>query len=366
MLMLLFALALSLLITAAAVPLVIKLAKKFGLLDNPKIRPHPAHTQDRVVPRGGGIAIFAGIFFSTLLLLPLTKALIGIFLGITILLVMGIIDDKLPKFNPYLRLILLSMAALAAVGSGIGITFIANPFPSQSLFPMFTGQIIYLDQITWSFNLFGPHKIIILADVFAFLWIITLTQVINWSKGVDGQMPGITAVTGLTLGLLAYKFYIQGDTNQLPIALLSFIVVGTSLGFLIFNWHPAKIFPGFSGSTILAFMIACISILSSAKVATALLVLAVPAVDFLYIFFKRIFSGKSPVWGDRSHLHHTLLDLGWSQPKISLFYILASVILGSIALSLGTDSKIFAIAIVAIIFSGFILWLNSFGESSKP
>lgn len=340
-------------VTSLATPLTIILANKYGLVDDPKLRPHPAHTQKRVIPRAGGLPIYLGIFLSSLLFLPVGKYLVGILAGITVLLVVGLIDDKKVHFSPYLRLSLLFLAAILAVGSGIGIAFITNPLQGFPLLPPeYTGpSIIHFDQT--------------IADIFALFWIIALTQIVNWSKGVDGQMPGITAIASLTLGLLSLKFYLQGDLQQLDIAKLAFITFGTSFAFLIFNWHPAKIIPGFSGSTILAFMLATLAILSGAKVATALLVLAIPTIDFIYTFLRRIYQGKSPVWGDRGHLHHRLLDnLGWSHQKISLFYILGSVILGAIAL-VDTSNKLFIILAVAVLFLGFILWINSFGGSSK-
>ncbi|MDO8638330.1 MAG: MraY family glycosyltransferase, partial [Candidatus Daviesbacteria bacterium] len=308
-----------------------------------------------------------GLILSIIIFLPITKAMIGIIAGVTVLLIVGLIDDKKKNFNPYLRLAFLFLAAAFAVGAGIGISFLNNPLTHLPILSAnLTTPIIYLDQIVIPIDFFGSHKIILLADILAFIWIVALTQIINWSKGVDGQMPGITLVAAIVLGILSLKFYFQGDINQLPIAKLAFITAGVSLGFLVFNWHPAKILPGFSGSTILAYLLAILAILSGAKMATALLVLGIPTIDFIFTFYRRVSSGKSPVWGDRGHLHHRLYDdLGWSHQKISLFYILGSVILGAIALFVDTQSKIFALIVVSTIFVGFILWLNSFGDLSK-
>lgn len=349
--------AIAFIITVLVTPLTIKMANNLGLVDDPKLRPHPAHIQKRIIPRAGGLPIYIGIILTALLTLSPEKYLWGIFAGITLLLIIGLVDDKLVKFSPYTRLILLFAASAMAVAGGAGISFISNPFMANS--------IIRLDQLIYTINFFGPHSLIIIADLFALFWIVTVTQIVNWSKGVDGQMPSITLVTALILGLLSLKFYFQGDPNQLNIAKLSFIVAGTSAGFLIFNWHPSKILPGFSGSTILAFMLAVLAILSSTKVATALLVLAIPTTDFLYTFLRRIAHGNSPVWPDRGHLHHRLLDLGWSHQKISLFYMLGSAILGATALFINTGSKVFVTGGVAALFLGFILWLNFCGGSSK-
>lgn len=342
-------------ITAFSIPLTIKLAKKYNLLDHPKLRPHPAHVQQRVVPRAGGLPVFVGIIISLLIFIPLEKHILGLILGLFILLAVGLADDKYHDLSPYGRLAAQILAALIVVGAGVGITFITDPL----------GGIIKLDSIVIPFNFFGSHQILLIADAIAVFWIVWVMNMVNWSKGVDGQMPGITAVSSLILGILSLKLYLAGDPNQFNVARLSFITAGASLALLIFNWSPAKIFPGFSGSTILGLMIATLSILSGAKLATAGLVLLVPATDFIYTFFRRVLSGRSPVWGDRGHLHHLLLKRGWSHQMISLFYICGSAILGAAALTLNSRGKIFAAILVAAATLGIIVWLNLFGRFSK-
>lgn len=357
----------SLIITVLITPVVIKIARKYGLVDDPAQRPHPAHTQDRIIPRAGGLPIYIAILVSSLIFIPFQKYLTGIFAGTTLLLITGLLDDKLVKFSPYIRLVLLFIAAILAVSAGIGVSFINNPFYGLIDLPQdWNSSIWQLDQLVYTVNFLGEHSLVLLADIFALIWIVTLTQIVNWSKGVDGQMPGITLIAAVVLGLLSLKFYNQGDLSQLNHAKLSFIVAGASLGFLFFNWHPSRILPGFSGSTILAYLLAILAILSTAKVATALLVLAIPTIDFIYAILRRLKAGKSPVWGDRGHLHHRLLDLGWSHQKISLFYMAGSAILGAVALLINTESKLFAGLVVAAVFTGFILWINSFGDLSNP
>lgn len=336
----------SFLITFLSIPLTIRLAKRFNLLDNPKVRPHPAHTQNRTVPRAGGLAIFLGIAAAALIFIPMSKSGIGLMLGLLILLAAGLFDDKYHNFSPYLRLLTQFSAAALAVGSGITITFITNPL----------GGIINLDTAIMQFNL---------GDILALIWIVWVMNMVNWSKGVDGQMPGIITVSAFILGLLSLKLGFFKDPAQINVAKLSFVTASSSLAFLFFNWHPAKIFPGFSGSTILGFMIATLAILSGAKLATAGLVLLIPAADFAYTFTRRILSGKSPVWADKKHLHHRLLEKGFSHQQIALFYILGSAILGSAALSLSSQGKLFAAILIGIILLGGILWLNLFGDLSK-
>ena len=340
----LLAIVFSFLVTVFAIPLTIIFAKRFNLLDNPKLRIHPAHTQKRIVPRAGGLAVFAGIVLAILTFTPFEKHTLGILIGLSILLLVGLLDDKYQNLSPYFRLFSQFIAAAIAVASGIGIKFITNPL----------GGIIHLDQ---------DPQIILLAQILAVIWIVWVMNMINWSKGVDGQMPGIVTVAALVLGLLSLKLN-SPDLTQINLAKLAFITAGSSFGLLIFNWHPAKIFPGFSGSTILGFMIAVLAILSGAKLATAVLVLLIPAADFAYTFLRRLLQGKSPVWGDRGHLHHKLLQVGLSHQAIALFYILGSVTLGAVALSLSSSGKIFAAALVGAVILGGILWLNFFGDYS--
>ncbi len=329
-------------ITIFTIPLTIKLARRFNLMDNPTLRPHPAHIQKRTVPRAGGLAIYIALVSSILLFSKLDGTSVGILGGLTILLIIGIWDDKNRNLSPYLRLFGQIIAAVILVSSRIGINFITNPL----------GGILHLDAIQF------------LPQVLAIIWIVWVMNMINWSKGVDGQMPGIVTVSAFILGLLSFRLIPQ-DPSQINVTNLSFITAASSFGLLIFNWYPAKIFPGFSGSTILGFMIAVLAILSGAKLATAGLVLLIPATDFTYTFIRRILQGKSPVWGDRGHLHHKLLEQGFTHRQISLFYIFGSVILGAVALSLSSKGKIFAASLVAAILLGTILWLNFFGDLSK-
>lgn len=322
----------SFLITLAAIPPTIRLTHKFNLLDH-----------QRVVPRAGGLPVFIGLTLSVLIFTPILNATFGILSSLLILLFLGLLDDKRKNLSPYLRLVGQFMAAAVVVVSGVSINFITNPF----------GGIIHLDIIPY------------LSQILATLWIVWVMNMINWSKGVDGQMPGVVAVAAFILGLLALKLHFLQDPSQAYVAKLSFITAGSALGLLLFNWYPAKIFPGFSGSTILGFMIAVLAILSGAKLATAGLVLLIPAADFFYTFLRRILQGKSPVWGDRGHLHHRLLEQGFTHRQISLFYILGSVILGAAALSLTSSGKLFAAGLLGAMILGGILWLNFFGELLK-
>lgn len=325
-------------VTILTTPLAIYLAKKYGLVDNPKTRPHPASIHTSIVPRAGGLSIYLGILTATIVFIPLDKYAIALIASLSLLLVVGLIDDKIKNFSPYARLGLQFLAAIIVVSTGIGISYVTNPF----------GGILYLDQI-----ISLPY----ISNLLAIIWIVTAMNVVNWSKGVDGQMPGIIAVASTAIGIIALRFFLQGDQNQFYISLLSFITAAASLGFLLFNWHPAKIFPGFSGSTILGFLIAYLAILSSAKIAAAVLVLLIPFVDAFYTVTRRILSGRSPVWADKDHLHHKLLRLGWSHSRIALFYISTAIFFGviSIFFSSGAKFAILSFFSIACVVSTIIL-----------
>jgi UDP-GlcNAc:undecaprenyl-phosphate/decaprenyl-phosphate GlcNAc-1-phosphate transferase len=341
----LFPLIIAFLLTTFLTPISIIFIKKIGLMDDPKKHKHPGIIHKKITPRGGGIPFFLGIVITGLFFLPLTKTVIALFIAGFIALLIGVLDDKY-DISPYIRFIGNIVVALIVVGNGITIPFITNPL----------GGILYLNSIFLSFSLIGINFLITLSDVIALLWIIWVMNMLNWSKGVDGQMPGIVAISAIVIGLLSLRFAGSDNFSQLGVD-LSFIIAGASLGFLIYNFHPAKIFPGY-GATAVYLLLSAVSILSGAKLATAILVMGVPMIDGLFTIIRRLLSGKSPFWHDKKHLHHLLLSFGISQRYIALFYWIFSAILGSLALVLSSREKLFAIIMLLIIVGGMILFLH--------
>lgn len=331
--------------TLVATPVVIKTAKHYGFVDDPKKHKHPAILHKKIIPRAGGLSIGIGIIAAIILFVPIDKQVTGIILASVLAIVVGVLDDKY-DLNPYLRFLSNFLVAAIVVSAGVGISFITNPL----------GGVIRLDDFIIRFNLFGPHSIVLLADMFAIFWIVWVMNMLNWSKGVDGQLAGIAGIGFAVLGITSLRFSAT-DPSQTTVALLSFIAAGASFGFLPFNWHPAKMFPGYS-STILGFLIAVLSIMSGAKVAIAVLVMAVPLIDGVFTIIRRLLMKKSPFWGDKGHLHHRLIKLGWGHRKISLFYWTVCVILGTIALMSSGVEKFFAALLVISVLVGVILWIN--------
>jgi UDP-GlcNAc:undecaprenyl-phosphate GlcNAc-1-phosphate transferase len=323
------------------------LARKLGLVDDPVRRPKtPARVHQGSIPRGGGLAIFLSIFVCSLLFLDLSKKLAGILAGAALVVLVGLLDDRF-DLNPRLRLASNFIAAALVIGSGVGIPYVTNPF----------GGVIHFDQPQTCFNWQGTHCVWLLADSLALIFIPWMMNMVNWSKGVPGQMPGFAAITAIITSVVAYHFAV-GDANQWPQVILSSIIAGAFLGFLPFNFHPQKIMPGYGGGTLAGFLLSVLAILSFNKVATVLLVLWIPMVDALFVLSRRIVLGRSPFLGDRSHLHHLLLARGWSFRKISLFYWIISAILGVLALTLDARSKFLVALTVGLVTLGLLIWLR--------
>lgn len=323
-------------------PVFIKFAWRSSIIDDPATHKHPAILHTKRIPRGGTVPVLVAFLIVSLLFIPLTKKYLGLYLGALVATIIGVLDDKY-DLNPYLRLfVLMPLAISFVVGAGIGITFFANPF----------GGIVGLDTIDIQLNILGEHHILLLADVLAFLWILWVMNMLSWSNGVDGQFPGIVIIACLVVGLLSLRF-VHYDPSQLGLATLAFITAGATLGTVPFAWHPAKIFYGF-GATTLGLILATLSILSGAKVATALLVLIVPTLDALFTISRRLWERHSPVWADRKHLHHRLLDLGWSHQKVAIFYWLLTAAFGWLALYSSGKTKLLSI-IVGVGAVAFIL-----------
>jgi len=338
------------LITLVSVPAVIQIANYFGLVDDPAKRSHPAHTETRIIPRAGGLALFMGVAVAAAIFIPFAKGIAGIILGCGLLMFVGLIDDK-HDVHPYVRFGVNILAAMLAVAGGAGIGFVTNPL---------NGGVIHFDAIRWSFDFLGHHSILPIADMLAILWLVWTMNIIGWSSGVDGQMPGFVVIAAFTIGILSF---FQISVDNFPAwtgTALAFITAGAYLGFIPWNFYPQKIMPGYGGKAMAGFLLGTLAILSTAKVGTAILVLGVPLIDSIYVVISRLSSRHNPVWGSRNHLHHRLLDAGWSKKQVALFYWGVSAILGIVSLTVNSRQKLFVALLVAVILLGFILWLKLF------
>lgn len=329
-------------LTVAFTPLALFLAKKYDLIDYPT-RNHPGILQTKPLPRAGGVAMYAAFVVSMVLLVPLNVQLWAIIIAAGLNVLIGTIDDRY-DLSPYIRLGTLTISALIVILSGTTIPWVTNPLAALTN----ENWLLYLNEVSWTLDI-GSWALTVhpLADGLALFWIMWLINSLNWSKGIGGQLSGISAIAAFTLAGTALMFT-AGNPMQFTTATICFIVAGCALGFLPFNFPPEKQLPGYGASSFLGLMLAVLSILSGAKLAAAILVLGIPTIDGIITIIRRLSQGKLPIWGDRSHLYHKLLDLGLSKRKIVIIYWLVTAIFGVIALSLSGEQKLYAFVIIGV------------------
>lgn len=306
---------------------VIRLAAKYKIYDIPN-QPRKIHSQP--VPFLGGVAIY----FSFLLTLFLyiffeqpnfhvvpVKFFCGIIFGGLVLIIGGLLDDKY-NLPPKILWIFPAIASLIVVASGIGVGIkeISNPF----------GAPISLD---YSFGIFPFSGIVM------WLWLMGMIFTTKFLDGLDGLCAGISFIGGITLFVLS----LTENVNQPITASLAIIFSGSVLGFLFFNFNPASIFLGESGSTFLGFMLGVLSIILGGKIATALLVMGIPILDVAWAIIRRLWYKTSPFKADRSHLHHRLMDIGLSQKQAVLALYGVSAFFGFTAVFLQSLGKLIAL-----------------------
>jgi len=324
--------------------LIKKVAIKLNIVDRPYLR-RKIHKNN--IPLLGGVGLFLG-FFVTLFYYSfftdqmfggymLPKHIIGIIVAGFLLIIGGVLDDKF-NLSPLKQIIWPVFACLVIIASGIGIDFISNPL----------GEAFQLDQ--FKFKIFEhnglPYYIILMADLFTFVWLLGMTYTTKFLDGLDGLVSGISVIASISLFFLS----LQSNIMQPETALVCIILGGASLGFLFWNFHPAKIFLGEGGSTFIGFMLGTLAIISGGKIATALLILGIPILDVLWVISRRILNKKSPFKSaDRKHLHFRLLDLGLSQRKAVLFLYLISLSFGVLALLLQGKEKVLALGILVLL-----------------
>ncbi len=292
------------------------------------------HIHRRNVPRVGGLAMILA-FDAVIFLnkdLVLTPEIYGLMLGAIILLAIGFWDDVKEIYWKIQLFFQISLAILVFI-LGVRIYYITNPL---------TGGIINLDS--------GIGVIFSIGLVI--FWILTIMNATNWLDGVDGTAGGVSFIGAITIFFLS----LQPEVNQPPVAILASILAGTILAFSIFNFYPAKILAGTTGSIFMGFSLAVLAIFAGTKIATTLLVLAVPAIDFLWVIGERIKKHKSIFKPDRNHLHYKLLELGWSQRRIALTYWAITALMAGIALNTRVIGKSVTLT-VAVIVMIFVLTL---------
>ncbi|NLI58413.1 MAG: undecaprenyl/decaprenyl-phosphate alpha-N-acetylglucosaminyl 1-phosphate transferase [Clostridium sp.] len=324
--------ALAFIVAFSATPIVRKLAFKIGAVDIPK---DSRRMHNKPIARLGGMAIFSGFIvalmfgvISTFLGvsgISLNKQLLGLLVGVSIIVGIGIIDD-IKQLGAKFKLVFQIIAALCVVFiSDTRITNLTNPFASEG--------VSQLNDIT--------------SYVLTVFWIIGITNAINLIDGLDGLAAGVSSISYLSLFFISI---LNGESSD---ATIIAILAGATLGFLPYNFNPAKIFMGDTGSTFLGFTLAVVSIQGMMKtyaafsIAIPLLVLGLPLFDTISTIIRRILKGRPIMEADREHLHHRLIDMGLSQKQSVGVMYTASAALGLCAVVLTDRGVLGAIVLIA-------------------
>jgi UDP-GlcNAc:undecaprenyl-phosphate GlcNAc-1-phosphate transferase len=306
-------LALGLIVSAAVTPLTQRLGVRFGLVDRPGGRRH--HTG--VISRLGGIALYAGFTLAVVTTFVLPKVWLpprldpqewlrlgGLLCGTTAVFIFGLLDDRFqfPNRPQYVAQFLSSLIAIAFI---IFIERVNNPFNHD--------QIVFPWPVVWILTIF---------------WFMGMINTVNWLDGLDGLAAGVAAIMSAVLAIHMIR------EGQYSVALLPIALLGATVGFLPFNFNPARVFMGSSGSYFLGWALAALGIISGAKVATVLLAMGLPILDVAWLIFNRVRRGGKPGFNGRDHLHHRLLDIGFSQRQIVVGYYIYCAAFGVLALGL--------------------------------
>jgi len=185
-------------------------------------------------------------------------------------------------------------------------------------------------------------------------WFLIVMNSMNWLDGIDGLSGGVTLIGALTIFLLSLK----PDVYQPPMAIMSLALAGVALGFLVFNFYPARIIAGTTGSLFMGFVLASLAIFAGTKIATSILILALPLIDFVWVIGQRLKNKKSIFKADQSHLHYRLMELGWSQKKIALYFYSFTIVIALVALNTKAIGKALALIIIAFLMIVFFIWIN--------
>lgn len=330
----------SMALSALLVPPVKRLALTIGAIDYPD-NDRRIHKFAR--PRLGGVAIYLAFTIGTLAYLGASRRIGALLLGITILVIVGAIDD-IRGLSPGVKLSWQVVAALVVLAGGIGIIELNSPF----------GGVIRLDWGRFAVSLGGFNfHITPIANLISLIWMVGLVNALNFLDGMDGLATGVSMIGAMTLFALS----ISPLVNQPDTALLAILIAGAAAGFLIFNFYPAKIFLGDSGAYILGMILALLAIYSGAKLATASLVLGFVILDGLWSVIRRMLAKKSPFKADRGHTHHLILEAGLGYRQTVLLLYLVAFVFGVVALSTGSFAKLLSLVAITLLMAGLVTFL---------
>ncbi len=312
------------------------IAPKIGAMDVPK-DDRRMHT--RAMPRFGGMAIYLGAMSSILFFLRGNTHLTAVLVGGTLIYAMGVVDD-LTDLDARIKFAFQTFVAVLMYFMGLRINFITNYFGGGG---------------HWQFGT-------AVGFIVTVLWIVGITNTINLIDGLDGLAAGVAAIAALSI---AYVAYIHGDRYGMMVVCVGMMAIaGSSLGFLPFNFYPAKLFMGDSGSLFLGFMIAIFAVISPLKRSTILavivpvLVLGIPIFDTAFAILRRIVSGKPIMSPDKEHLHHHLMRLGYGQRRAVLMIYGICAIMGMAAVIMSRDLYVESVVMILTAFLYIYVFLT--------
>ncbi|WP_071393492.1 glycosyltransferase family 4 protein [Bacillus tuaregi] len=304
-------------ISVLITPVVIKLAFKIGATDKPNQR----KVHQKIMPRLGGLAIYISFVFGVWFYQPQSPFTMAIMVGATIIIITGILDDMY-EISAKLKLVgQLAAAGVVVAWGGVQVEFINLPFSDGTLH-------------------FG-----FLSVPITILWIVGITNAINLIDGLDGLAAGVSSIALITISGMAILF-----GNPFVVVIAS-IVLASTLGFLVFNFHPAKIFMGDTGALFLGFMISVLSLLgfkTSAFISfiIPIIILGVPISDTFFAILRRIVNKKPIMAPDKSHLHHCLLGLGFTHRQTVLLIYAMAAFFGLVAVILSQAKLLGSFALI--------------------
>lgn len=331
-------------LTLLSVLIALKVFPKLGLVD----KPEKYGLKRKAIPYPGGMLLYFVFVALALIFFEPTTKLLGLLLGAGLLVIISFLDDRL-DISPWIRLLTQVVVGVIMVAVGIGIETITNPF----------GGYIPLNEIKISLQ-WGAmsYTLVLFSAIFTVIWIVLIVNTMNWLDGIPGLVSGITVLASLSLFFLS----ISEMVNQPEIATMAIIVTGIALAFWLFDFYPPKILLGDSGSMLFGLLLAVMAIFSGGKIATAFLILGFAILDALYVIVYRLLNKKAPWKGGEwdkyrkaVHLHHRMLQFGFSERQVLIAIYVLSAIFGLSALFLGTRGKFWAIVILAI--ASFVLGL---------
>jgi UDP-GlcNAc:undecaprenyl-phosphate/decaprenyl-phosphate GlcNAc-1-phosphate transferase len=333
-------------------PLAIRLAPRLGAVDHPQ---DDRRVHSDPIPRTGGLAVaisFVGVgvlglalnevfHFAPVVLREVRyPQLVALFAGAGLGAFLGYLDDRLQLRARWQLIGQLALAALA-IAAGIHIDQSVNPLGGP---PIRIDGVLVADVAGYAFDI-GAAAVMT-------LWVVGMINSVNFIDGLDGLLAGVASIAAVTLGINS----LLSVPSQPAVALMCALLAGSLIGFLPWNFHPARVFIGTAGVFMVGYSLAVLSVLGTAKVAVALLVLGVPIIDTFWVITRRLAQGRAPFSADRGHFHHRLLDLGVTHRGAVLVIYGVCAVLAVLSLVLSGRGQLSAFVVI-VLGGGLILYL---------